>query len=270
MMTNTHHDPIRSTSLAAAALASGTAAGDVPRAAPQAGGNTYVLVAGGWHGGWCWRRVVDLLTAHGHKVFAPTLTGIGERSHLLDEKVNLATHIADVVNVIKWEDLTDIVLVGHSYAGFVIAGVAEQVQGAIGSIVFLDSFVPENGTSLAELASQPVRDAISAAAQKGEIVLQAFPASGFRVNENDRSWVDAMCTPHPLATLRDKVSVTGALERIAKKTYVRAKGYPNIAFDGYYAKLKSAEGWRVYDLPCGHDPMIDLPDRLTEILLEVG
>ena len=81
------------------------------------GGKTFVLVAGAWHGGWCWRRVSDRLEKKGHKVFSPTLTGVGERSHLLDAKINLATHIADIVNVIKWEDLNDIVLIGHSYAG---------------------------------------------------------------------------------------------------------------------------------------------------------
>jgi pimeloyl-ACP methyl ester carboxylesterase len=270
MMTNVEHESIRGNGVSGGVQAAVAASAGVTRAADRAEGKTYVLVAGGWHGGWCWRRVADLLEAQGHKVFAPTLTGIGERSHLLTKDVNLAMHIADVVNVIKWEGLKDIVLVGHSYAGFVIAGVAEEMQSAIGSIVFIDSFVPENGGSLAELASQGVRDAIAVAAQKGDIVLQPFPASGFRVGEKDRAWVDAMCTPHPLATLRDKVSVTGALERIAKKTYVRAKGYPNIAFDGYYDKLKNVDGWRTYEVASGHDPMIDVPEQLSDILLEVA
>ena len=86
-----------------------------------------MLVHGAWHGGWCWRRVSDRLEKKGHKVFTPTMTGLGERSHLLDAKINLATHITDIVNVIKWESLNDIVLVGHSYGGAVISGVAEQV-----------------------------------------------------------------------------------------------------------------------------------------------
>src|SRR5436190_16873340 len=92
----------------------------------QASGRTFVLVHGAWHGGWCWRRVADLLQKQGHKVFTPTMTGLGERSHLIDAKVNLATHITDIVNVIKWEGLRDIVLVGHSYGGCIISGVAEQ------------------------------------------------------------------------------------------------------------------------------------------------
>ncbi len=269
-MKNNQHEVTRHDQLSSSSMASSASASKAPGLAPHAGGRTYVMVAGGWHGGWCWRRVSDFLEAKGHKVFTPTLTGIGERSHLCTADINLAVHIADVVNVIKWEGLEDIVLVGHSYAGFVIAGVAEQQRSKIASIVFIDSFVPENGDSLAKLASEPVRKAIAEAAEKGNVVLPAFPASGFRVNENDQAWVDAMCTPHPLATLRGEVSVTGELKRIGKKTYIRATGYPNIAFDGYYNKLKDSEGWRTYQLASGHDPMIDMPEELGEILIEVA
>ena len=146
--------------------------------------NTFVLVHGAWHGGWCWRRVADLLERRGHKVFAPTMTGLGERSHLLHPKVDLATHVTDIVNVIKWEGLADIVLVGHSYGGFIISGVAEQVGAAIGSIVFLDAFVPEDGDSLIAVTAR--RAAIEAAVRNGETSLKPVPAAAFQVNENDR------------------------------------------------------------------------------------
>jgi pimeloyl-ACP methyl ester carboxylesterase len=231
---------------------------------------TFVLVHGGWHGGWCWRRVSDLLQKTGHKVFTPTMTGLGERCHLIDPKINLATHITDIVNVIKWEGLKDIVLVGHSYGGMIISGIAEQAGDAIGAIVFLDAFVPESGDSLAAKASQPVREQIAALEQKGEHAMKPVPAAVFRVNEKDRSWVDAMCTPHPLATLTDKIALTGAHEKIAKKAYIRAKGYPSVPFDGYHDKLKATAGWRVYEVPCGHDVMVDMPERLAEILMEVA
>src|SRR4029079_1069785 len=98
--------------------------------------NTFVLVHGAWHGGWCWRRVADLLEAKGHKVFTPTLTGLGERSHLLRAGINVSTPITDVVNLLKWEGLSNVVLCGHSYGGLVVSGVAEQAAAAIGSIVF--------------------------------------------------------------------------------------------------------------------------------------
>jgi pimeloyl-ACP methyl ester carboxylesterase len=260
----------RSVLASAGAGASATALGTTPAPAQTNAPKTFVLVHGAWHGGWCWRRVSDLLEKKGHKVFTPTMTGLGERSPLLDPKVNLATHVTDIVNVIKWEGLSDIVLVGHSYGGVIISGVAEQLREAIGSIVFLDAFVPESGDSLAAKASQPVREAIAALVEKGEQTMKPVSAAVFRVNEKDRAWVDAMCTPHPVATLTDKITVSGARDRIAKKTYIRAKGYPSVPFDGAQEKLKADAQWRVYELPCGHDAMVDMPDRLAEILVEVA
>src|ERR1035441_10113729 len=103
---------------------------------------TFVLVHGAWHGGWCWRRVADLLTAKGHKVFTPTLTGLGERSHLMSPTIDLTTHITDIANVIMWERLGNVVLCGHSYGGLVISGVVERIRKAIEAMVFLDAFVP--------------------------------------------------------------------------------------------------------------------------------
>jgi pimeloyl-ACP methyl ester carboxylesterase len=253
-----------------AMAASAGVIGMASTAQAQTSAKTFVLVHGAWHGGWCWRRVADQLERKGHKVFTPTMTGLGERSHLLNPGIGLATHVTDIVNVIKWESLKDIVLVGHSYGGAVISGVAEQAQDKIASIVFLDAFVPENGDSLATKASQPVREAIAALTQKGETAMKPVPAAVFRVNEKDRTWVDGMCTLHPLATLTDKRVVTGARDKIAKRAYIRAKGYPSIPFDAAQEKLKATAGWRVYEMPCGHDAMVDMPDRLTEILVEVA
>src|SRR5262245_13571084 len=255
---------------ASGAVAAATLGGLATPAAAQTGGKTFVLVHGAWHGGWCWRRVADLLKKKGHKVFAPTLTGLGERSHLLDAKVGLDTHITDIVNVIKWEGLSDVVLVGHSYGGIIISGVAETSGAAISSIVFLDAFVPENGASLAEGASKPVRDGIAAAVEKGELALKPVPASVFRVNEKDRAWVDAMCTPHPVKTFTDKAVYAGGRDKIAKKAYVRAKGYPSEPFDGALAKLQGNSAWRTYEMTSGHDAMVDQLERLTEILIDVA
>ena len=250
--------------LSAASLAVGAAP-----AAAQAAQKTFVLVHGAWHGGWCWRRVADLLEKRGHKVFAPTLTGLGERCHLLDSKVDLAMHVTDIVNLIKWERLSDIVLVGHSYGGMVITGVAEQMQPQIASIVFLDAYVPENGQSLFDIGpTTAIRDAARAALQKGEIATSPPPAAFFRVNEKDRGWVDAMCTPHPIATQTAKAAETGARERIGKKAYVRATQYPNPNFDRFYAKYQLTPGWQTYAVESGHDVMIDMPERLAAILLE--
>lgn len=110
--------------------------------------STYVLVHGAWHGSWCWKRVRRALQALGHEVFTPTLTGVADRVHLLSPQVNLETHITDVVNLIQWEELSDVVLCGHSYGGCVISGVADRIPDRIGALVYLDAFVLESGQSL--------------------------------------------------------------------------------------------------------------------------
>ncbi len=232
--------------------------------------STFVLVHGAWHGGWCWRRVADLLQAKGHKVFTPTLTGLGERSHLLRAGINVTTHVTDIVNVMKWEQLEGIVLCGHSYGGMVIAGVAEQMAGKIASIVFLDAFVPQDGDAMSSLTSQAVRDSLKAAADKGELGVPPRPAAAFLVNEKDQAWVDAMCVPQPIGTMTEALKLSGATDKIGKKAYIRAGRYPNPGFDQALARVKADRSWRTYDVPCGHDVMVDMPERLAEILVEVA
>ena len=125
---------------------------------------TFVLVHGAWHGAWCWRRVARLLSRSGHEVFSPTLTGVGERSHLLTSEINLDTHILDVVNVMKWQELNDVVLVGHSYGGMVISGVAERLEKSILIFCTAGRFLPRDRTSF---------DRFTAASGQG-----TFPDSG--------------------------------------------------------------------------------------------
>jgi pimeloyl-ACP methyl ester carboxylesterase len=231
---------------------------------------TFVLVHGAWHGGWCWRRVADRLRGGGHTVFTPTLTGLGERSHLGRAGIDLTTHIADLVNVMRWEGLSDVVLCGHSYGGFVISGAAEQVESAIRSIVFLDAFVPRNGESIEDLTGPAVKEAIRTALQRGDVAIPPRSAEAFGVNAADRPWVDRLCVAQPIATFTDKIALTGARERIARKTYVRAKAYPNPGFDRAHDGLRSDPSWRTCEVACGHDVMVDQPERLTEILLEAA
>jgi len=156
-----------------------------------------VLVHGAWHGGWCWRRVSDLLEQQGHKVFTPTLTGVGERSHLMSKDINLDTHITDVVNVIKWEDLKDMLVV-HSYGGWPGSGALEQIR--VSSIVWLDAFKPENGQRGSDFASDFSRKALLAAVERGEPGRPGPKAEAFQVNEKDRAWVDSKL--HPAAERR--------------------------------------------------------------------
>ena len=233
--------------------------------------HTFVLVHGAWHGGWCWRRVSDLLTARGHEVFAPTLTGVGERAHLLSPAIGLDTHIADIVNVFEFEGIRDAMLVGHSYGGMVVTGVAERLPGRIKSIVYLDAFVPADNQSMLDIVSEEGRKQLGeTAAKSGGLSVPPIPAAVFNVNTADQAWVDSKCTVHPFKTMTDKVRTTGARERIAKKVYVRAAGYSSPYFSMIYDKLNADPAWRAHSLPCGHDVMVDMPERLTEILEEVA
>jgi pimeloyl-ACP methyl ester carboxylesterase len=135
---------------AASALANPATAQTEPR--------SFVLVHGAWHGGWCWRRVADRLERKGHKVYSPSLTGLGDRSHLLGTRPTVTTHIDDIANIIRFEDLQRVILVGHSYGGLVISGVAEKVRPQLASMVFLDAFVPQNGQTIMSLSRQGLLD----------------------------------------------------------------------------------------------------------------
>jgi pimeloyl-ACP methyl ester carboxylesterase len=231
---------------------------------------TFLLIHGAWHGGWCWRRVADLLTARGHKSFTPTLTGLGERSHLMSASINLDTHIADIVNVIAWEDISDICLVAHSYAGWPCSSAIERVGERISSIVWLDAFKPEDGQRWYDLATERDRAVIDAAVEKGEPSRPKPKSAFFHVNEKDQAWVDAKMTPQPVGVSLQPIKLTGARERVAKKTYIRAPLYPQPRFDEAYAKCKADKTWRTMEADCGHDVMVDAPEWLVEALLQAS
>ena len=177
---------------------------------------TFILVHGTSHGGWCWVRVADRLRSLGHRVFTPTLTGVGDRSHLMSTDINLDTHINDVVNVIKWEGLENLVLCGHSYGGWVISGVAEQVEDRIGSIVFLDAFMPEDGQRGIDTQSPGSRDDVLAASKVGEASRPVGSASRYGLKGADLAWVDSMLTPQPIGVSLQPIKLTGARDRICK------------------------------------------------------
>jgi pimeloyl-ACP methyl ester carboxylesterase len=263
-MNNNRTDLTRRTILAGTAAAASTLAAP---AIAQTEQRSFVLVHGAWHGGWCWRRVADRLERKGHTVYAPSLTGLGDRSHLIGTRPTVTTHIDDVANIIRFEDLQRVVLVGHSYGGIVISGVAEKVQPQIAAMVFLDAFVPQNGQSIMSLSRQGLRDNVNAAIKRGDLGIPPAKAAYFNVNEKDRAYVDRKCTPQPIGTYGDPVKLTGAREKIAKKAYIRAKGFNSAGFDAIAARLRADPAWNVHDMPCGHDAMIDMPDRLTELLL---
>ena len=269
-MTTNQHDRRSAMATMGGLAATAAAASAIGSARAQAAPRTFVLVHGSWHGGWCWSRVARILRQHGHDVYTPTLTGLAERSHLMSGLITLDTHITDVVNVIRWESLENIVLVGHSYAGFVISGVAERAPSAISSIVFLDAFLPENGQRVVDMSPPELRATSLAAAAKNEVSRPVPPAKAFGVNEKDQAWVDAKMTPQPTLVSMQPIVLTGAREKIGKKAYIRATSFANAKFDEHLAKLKGDQAWGTFGVPCGHDVMVDMPDKLADILMEVA
>ena len=159
---------------------------------------TFVLVHGAWHGGWCYGRVAKLLRAAGHDVYTPTHTGVGERSHLADGKITLATHVQDIVNVIAYENLSDVILCGHSYGGMVITGVAAKLGDRIKSLVYLDAFLPEDGQSLFDLVGPDMAAHFLSLVKGTDGRLPPIPAAAFNVNAADAAWVDKTCVPQSL------------------------------------------------------------------------
>lgn len=233
--------------------------------------STYILVHGAWGGSWCWKRVRQALQARGHQVFTPTLTGVGERSHLRSPQVNLDTHIADVVNLIRWEELSHVVLCGHSYGGCVITGVADRVPDRIDALIYLDAFVPENGQSLHDLLPADHREAqVQGAKQVGDgWKVPPITAEAFQVNARDRDWVDRQCTMQPLATFQQPLQLTGGIVGIKNVAFILADGWSPSPFPPFYEKAKG-RGWKTLTIPCGHDVMLDMPEELTQALLEVS
>jgi pimeloyl-ACP methyl ester carboxylesterase len=214
-----------------------------------------VLVAGGWHGGWALTPVARELRACGQEVFTPTLTGLGERSHLAHAGVNLDTHIEDIANVLLFEDLSEIILCGHSYAGMVITGVADRLHERIASLVYVDAFVPQDGESWWDLAGDRYR----------QIAIDRSKADGIGVAPPQH--LRSQCTPHPLATFRQAIRLTGRWQDVREKVFIYATGWPETPFTATYEALKTDPAWIVRTVPTRHDVIRWAPQDFVSIVL---
>jgi pimeloyl-ACP methyl ester carboxylesterase len=212
--------------------------------------------------------VADELRSNGHSVYAPSLTGLADRAHLSVPSISLHDHIDDVVNLVEWEGLDDFVLCGHSYGGMVITGVAEMLAQRLRGIVYLDAFLPAPNQSLLDLLGPDVGPGLkSVAASDSRGRLPPMPAHLLMVNEQDRLWVDSKCTPHPFSTFEDRLAHTARYEEISRKFYVLAGAYKAPVFVNLANERRSLSDWQIFDLPYGHDLMIDAPVEVSRILM---
>jgi pimeloyl-ACP methyl ester carboxylesterase len=228
---------------------------------------TYVLVHGAWHGGWCWAKVARLLRDAGHEVHTPTLTGLGERAHLARPEVDLDTHIQDVVALLEAEELRQVTLVGHSYGGMVITGVAARTTGRIGHLVYLDAFVPEAGKALLDYVGPGAAMMRETAAAHGEgWRIPSFPPERFGVtSQRDTEWLNKHLVPQPLRTFEQPLSAAGGDK--LKRTYVYCSKPAMGAFDQFAERLRDDRKWTFHDVKTGHDAMVTAPGEIAKILM---
>lgn len=238
---------------------------------------TFVLVPGMWLGGWAWRAVADTLCAAGHSVYPVTLTGLGERVHLGGPQVNLDTHIADVVNLLRYEELRDVVLAGHSYAGTVIAAVADQVPERIARLVYVDTWPLPDGVAHIDTDSRQEKERIVATQGDGwRLPMPAWEeldhGNDLRgLGEVERQLIAERAVAQPFGTLTQPVRLTNPAREALAKTAIWCSMTPaevQQMVDKYPAMCSelAKPGWQVVELPTGHWPMFSRPRELAELL----
>lgn len=230
---------------------------------------SFVLVHGAWQGSWVWERVADQLRASGYRVYTPSLTGLGERAHLAGPEIDLETHIADVAGVIEHHELDGIVLCGHSYGGMVVASVADRLSQRVKSLVFLDAFIPAAGKSLLDMqppeTAQRMRD--EARTEGDGWRIKRLSGNYFRVaNPDDVARLDRRAVDQPIGTMEQKATISGAWETVPHLAYIRAAGHRG-PFGQFGDRVRGQEKWQYFEVPCGHNVMLDMPEALTGILL---
>jgi pimeloyl-ACP methyl ester carboxylesterase len=239
--------------------------------AQTAGRKTFVLIHGAYHGGWCWRYVTDLLERNGHRVYAPSLTGNADRGHLLSKDLTLDVQITDIVNLITWEDLKDVCLVAHSFGGWPASGAVERIHDRLSSIVWVDAFKPRNGEKPLDYISGFSRKALEEAVARGETGRKPPPAKTYSLVEKHHAWIDSKLAPQPNGPTFQAVELTGKLDTIAKKTYIRAPKYPQASFDRALAECRADKTWQTFVIEdSGHDVMVDRPEWLADLLMKVS
>lgn len=226
----------------------------------------FVLVSGAWHGGWCWERVASPLRAAGHEVHTPTLTGVSDRAHTLSPQVDLSTHVEDVVRLLDTYDLTGVRLVGHSYAGQVISGVAERRPERLAERIHLDAFVPDDGDAAIDLLPEQVahhyRESVRDAGFGWLIPPRSLTTLGV-TEQADVDWLTPRLTPHPWATYQEPVRL-GAGAASVPGRYIDCTDWLGVFAP--FADKARALGWPVHRLATGHEAMVTAPGELAELL----
>jgi pimeloyl-ACP methyl ester carboxylesterase len=232
-----------------------------------------VLVHGAWAGAWCWKRVLAPLRAAGHEVHAVTLTGVGERAHLLSRDVTLATHIADVLGLIEAEELREVVLVGHSYGGVVVTGAADALRARdaalLRQLVYVDAVVPRPGESWSSThAPATIAARAEAAKASGGVSMPAPDPAVFGLGGEAGEWVRRRQTPHPFRIYQEPLDFDAARLAGVPRSFVSCTAPALATIDAIRTRVRGEAGWRVVEMATGHDPMVSQPERFVAVLRE--
>lgn len=245
-----------------------------PATAQPDTGRTYVLLHGAWHGAWCWRSVAELLRRAGNRVYTPTQTGLGQYRHLLSRAITLDTFIADVANLIEMEELSDVILVGHSFGGAVILGVADRMPDHIRHLVFLDSLILESGRSpFSTLTPEVIAARRKSADEKGlGIAFQVPPVTAFGIPDDhpEAAWVRRHLTPHPVGTYESPLMLDHALGNGRPCTYIQCTNPVYAPLESSRQLARRQHGWNWQEIATGHDAMVLAPEELSQMLMNIG
>ena len=232
-------------------------------------GATVLVCHGAWSAGWAWKKMHPLMTAAGHRLVTPSYTGLGERAHLANPSIDLETHIEDILNVIHYEDLRDIVLVGHSYGGMVATGVAGRARDRVTQLIYIDAFVPDDGESLLDLLNGSERQRMRELAKAGD---------GWRVPPNptppdtppaDLEWLTERRVDMPLKCFEMKLKLHGGNLTLPRNYIYATRASPVDAFGPFAKRARSEAGWRYHEIDASHSPNVTAPEALMSVLQKI-
>lgn len=231
---------------------------------------TFVVAHGAWGAGWVWKKMHPLLSARGHRLITPTLTGLGERAHLARPDIDLDSHIADVLGVLKYEDLSGVNLIGHSYGGMVATGVADRARERIAQLIYLDAFAPNDGDSVFDLLP-PATRAQRQSAASGNAEAWRIPPGPMPPDTpaQDRAWCEPLRVPQPLKTFEQKLKFHGGALTLPRHYIYCKRSPPDDRFRPFYERAKR-EGWGASEIDASHNPHITCPEALAELLSSIA
>ena len=232
---------------------------------------TILIIHGAWSAGWAWKKMRPRLRALGHEVFTPTCTGLGERAHLAHPDVSLDTHIDDMLAVLEYEDLHDVMLVGHSYGGMVATGVADRAAARLQQLVYLDAFVPADGQSAFDLSPATARERnLEPARSEGEGWLLPANPMPPDTSAEDLAWAMPRRRMQPLQAFATPVRLSGAVETLPRSYIYCMRSGPGDVFRPFAEHAKASAQWRYFELDASHNPHLTMPDTLAALLHRIA